>query len=401
MDFKSEIEKRDQEILDLDKRRDEISKRAAELGEGLDAISDQAEVEKRTSEAKALAEEAETIEEKRSELLREKAELVKQRDEALAKALNNQENNLERKNTMNEIEERAGQFMTEVRSRGAKVEARSILVTNIGTPIAAEGVVGQHLDYPKILDFCDVRYSAKIGAKKFTYDKTDGVAAAKVPGQAAQTLGAVVGTVTANSSHISAIDYVDEDIEEESDVDAKRYIENKIAQAVLRKVARDVITAAKTQTDDASANMFLTDTLSNGIVADTLRHLVLTVAGTDDVMGPGVLVLNQKNLQAFGAVRGTNEKKPIYEIEFPDVNDLNHGIIREGGTACPFVIDSNLTDNEMLFGKFKAVRVEFQKDLTIRMSGEEKFSEGLVAIKGDVYAITALVANKSMCVVSL
>ena len=163
----------------------------------------------------------------------------------------------------------------------------------------------------------------------------------------------------------------------------------------------DVITAAKTQTDDASANMFLTDTLTNGIVADTLRHLVLTVAGTDSVMGPGVLVLNQKNLQVFGAVRGTNEKKPIYEIEFPDPNDLNHGIIREGGTACPFVIDSSLTDNEMLFGKFKAVRVEFQKDLTIRMSNEEKFSEGLVAIKGDVYAITALIANKAICVVTL
>ena len=56
----------------------------------------------------------------------------------------------------------------------------------------------------------------------------------------------------------------------------------------------------------------------------------------------GVL-LTKKNLKAFGALRGTNEKRRLLDI-VPDMANPNTGIIRDGGVVIPYTISADVTD---------------------------------------------------------
>ena len=68
---------------------------------------------------------------------------------------------------------------------------------------------------------------------------------------------------------------------------------------------------------------------------------MLSYGGDEFSGGQGVLFLNKTDLIALGDVRGTNEKKAVYEIT-PDANP-NTGIIKDGGLAVKYCICSALT----------------------------------------------------------
>ncbi|MGM9681539.1 MAG: phage major capsid protein, partial [Eubacteriales bacterium] len=129
----------------------------------------------------------------------------------------------------------------------------------------------------------------------------------------------------------------------------------------------------------------------SGIDETTLRKIALNYGGDENLDGDCVLVLNKKDLIAFGDVRGTNEKKAVYEIVY-DSGSVTTGTIKDGGLAVRFCINSALKSTSdatageysMLYGKGPSYKLDLFGDYTVEVSRDEKFSLGLLSVLGEV-----------------
>ena len=140
------------------------------------------------------------------------------------------------------------------------------------------------------------------------------------------------------------------------------------------------------------------------IDAHTLRNLVLQYGDDDSAFGPAYLALNKKDLIAFGDVRGTNEKKAIYEIT-PNAGNPNTGTIKEGGLTVNYVLDSGLTalsDAEagagrtMFYGNFQKVHMAMFSDYEVKVSEDFAFDKLMDTIRGDLEAGVDVVAKHGL-----
>ena len=103
-------------------------------------------------------------------------------------------------------------------------------------------------------------------------------------------------------------------------------------------------------------------------------------------------MLNKKDLMAFGDIRGTNEKKAVYEIEF-DPMSTTVGTIKDGGLAVRFCINNELaavSDSGtaagkyvMCYGKPLAYQLDLFGPYSVEVSRDYKFAEGLLAVMGE------------------
>ena len=140
------------------------------------------------------------------------------------------------------------------------------------------------------------------------------------------------------------------------------------------------------------------DVTLTAIGADTLRKIALSYGGDEAVEGQAVLFLTKKDLIAFGDVRGTNEKKPVYEIT-PDTANPNTGIIRDGGLAVRYCLNSNLTavadasanGYTMLYGVPSAFELGIFSDLNVRVSEDFAFKTRMLAVLGEIMVGGAVV----------
>jgi len=106
------------------------------------------------------------------------------------------------------------------------------------------------------------------------------------------------------------------------------------------------------------------------------------------------LFLNKNDLIAFGDVRGTSEKKAIYEIT-PDGNNPNTGIIKDGGLSVRYVICSDVTAltgsaetgatriKTMIYGNPYNYKLGLFGDYEVSVSDDYKFGEGMLTVKGE------------------
>ena len=107
-----------------------------------------------------------------------------------------------------------------------------------------------------------------------------------------------------------------------------------------------------------------------------------------------MLFLNKTDLIAFGDIRGTNEKKAVFEI-IPDENP-NTGIIKDGGMSVKYCICSALTACEgtlysstgkqrtMFYGYPKNFKLDLFSDYEVRVSEDFAFTSLMDTIVGDV-----------------
>lgn len=139
------------------------------------------------------------------------------------------------------------------------------------------------------------------------------------------------------------------------------------------------------------------------IGADTLRKLVLQYGDDDSAFGPAYLALNKLDLIAFGDVRGTNEKKAIYEIT-PNAANPNVGTIKEGGLTVNYVLDSGLTalsaegasGRTMFYGNFSKVHMALFSDYEVKVSEDFAFDKLMDTIRGDLEAGVDVVAKHGL-----
>lgn len=271
-----------------------------------------------------------------------------------------------------DIEKRADSF----RSSGhMNMELRSVLATGkIAAPTGVSETIG---DLPQsvssIVDDVEAIDATGTGSWKLPYKKTDAAAADVTDGSVIAGTGADYDYVTINPATWGIVDTISNQVAKMTNVNYAANVENS-ARTALRRTAKAKIVAAVL----ASA---LAET-RNGIAldADYLRNVVLGFGSDESVGGGTKLYLTKGDLYTLGKVRGTNEKRALYDIKF---TDENNGTITDGGLSVPFSINSSLTDGTQLYGQPKAIKMPMWGDYEVSTDeGGEYFAKNLMAVRG-------------------
>lgn len=166
----------------------------------------------------------------------------------------------------------------------------------------------------------------------------------------------------------------------------------------------------KTAKNVAGANIFATLNVS-AVNEDLLTELMFAYGGDEELGGNCRLYLNKKDLQAIGKIRGTNEKRRLYDI-VPDAANPNIGTIREGGTIVPYSISKQLTAlsestagaaaiQAMVYGDPRNYELGLFGDYTVRVDESIKGVERMLTILGDAMVGGNLIVDKGFVVATL
>lgn len=286
-------------------------------------------------------------------------------------------------------QKRAQAFADSGRMKIGNKEARAVLVSSgkIATPTDVKGINEAFNGVSSIVDKVNVTDAEGMGAYKVAFEVTDPVALETAEGVEYNESEPDYATVEITPEKVTVISYISEEVQKQTPLKYEEKVKAAALRA-LRKKAGEIITA-KVKASDITEKVTLT---SATIDAHTLRKIALSYGGDENVVGGCTLYLNKKDLLAFGDVRGSNEKKAVYEIT-PDTNNPNTGIIKDGGLSVKYCINSKLTalteakagDKTMFYGVTEeAVELGLFGDYEIKVSEDFKFSQGLLAIRGSV-----------------
>ena len=291
-----------------------------------------------------------------------------------------------------EIEKRA----RDLRESRAVTMATTGLVKPVGNSKDTKDMLGSA--YSAMVDLVDTVDCEGMSEYKVAY--VDAInAAAKATEATAATDADIVtfGYASIKPVKVSAYNEVSHEVLKQTD---SRYYETIRAKAIdaLRKKLSDFIMnsdAASTPVfigiKDAGAIAEATDLEIAAIDATTLRKIALSYGGDENIVGAGYLMLNKKDLVAFGDVRGTNEKRAIYEIT-PDAQNPNTGVIRDGGLAVRYTINSNVKaladatagDYIMVYGVPRAYQMGIFSQAQVRVA--EDLKKDVLQIRADIMA---------------
>lgn len=297
----------------------------------------------------------------------------------------------------NEEEKRANKFVETRRASVPVKQVRSTLISSgkLATPTGVSGInelVGSRVS--SIIDMVKIVDCSGMGANKVAYLDTDmAAAAAQTEGSAVTATDPTFGYVEIKPASIRTMAQISEQVKAQTPL---LYREKVVEQAMLalRKKAAELVTTALKGSTLVQSEAATLDTGKKGVIDDkTLRKLALAYGGDESVVGEAVLFLNKTDLIAFGDVRGTNEKKAVYEIT-PDAANPNTGTIKDGGLVVKYCINSNLTalagtaqstgaaQPTMFYGNPQCLELDLFKDYTIRTSDDFAIDKGLETIIG-------------------
>lgn len=149
----------------------------------------------------------------------------------------------------------------------------------------------------------------------------------------------------------------------------------------------------------------------DAVGADLLTELMFAYGGDEELGGSCRLYLNKADLLALGKIRGTNEKRRLFDI-VPDAGNPNCGTIREGGTIVPYSIASDLTAltgadaasaavQTMLYGDPLNYELGLFGDFTVRVDESVKAVERMYTILGDAMIGGNLIRDKGFVVATV
>ena len=259
-------------------------------------------------------------------------------------------------------------------------QSRSVLISS-GT-LAQPTVTAGINDIPgakvsSIIDLVKVENCVGMGTHRVAYVDEDAAEAGEhTEGEAAAT--GVLGKykfVDIKPTDVAVLGFISKQAKKQTNLQYAAKVREQ-ALIALRKKAAKVVTAA------LSASELNTVVTGKAIDAGTLRTMTLNFGGDESVIGGAHLILNKKDLVKFGDVRGTNEKKAIYEIN-PDDNG-NTGTIKEGGVSVRYIINSNVAEGTLFYGNLQALELDLFSDYEIKVSEDFAFDKLMDAIRGDV-----------------
>jgi HK97 family phage major capsid protein len=259
-------------------------------------------------------------------------------------------------------------------------QARALLISSgtLAQPTVTAGINDiPGAKYSSIIDLVKVVNCVGMGTHRVAYVDADAAAAGNhTEGEAAAT--GTLGSfkfVDIKPTDVAVLDYISKQAKKQTNLQYATKVREQ-AMIALRRKAAAIVTAA------LSASELNTVVTGKAIDAATLRVLTLNYGGDESVIGGAHLVLNKKDLLKFGDVRGTNEKKALYEI-IPDGNG-NTGTIKEGGVFVRYIINSHVAEGTLFYGNLQALELDLFSDYEIKVSEDFAFDKLVDAIRGDV-----------------
>jgi HK97 family phage major capsid protein len=360
---------------------DELEALKARLDE-LEKINEQSDDEE---ELKAAGEELDALKAKKAELEAELADI-----DAQIKAIEGDEpapaeQQPQRKafikmeeRTMPEkekIEERAKAFK---KSGAMTIEARALLVSSgtIATPTEVNGINELSGTVSSIVDLVDVQNAEGMGSNVVAYEYSAPKGGITIEGKTYSEGDTVFDKKTIAPEKVTIISYISEEVTNQSPLDYEGKVKRNALNALRKKVSEYIVGKI------VASDLKVAKTIA-AIDDKTLRNIALAYGGDEEVDGSATLVLNKATLVKLGDVRGTSEKKAIYEIT-PDAGNPNTGVIKDGGLAVNYVLNGNVSDDTLIYGQLGKFELDLFSEYKIKVSEDFRFSEGLLAIRGSV-----------------
>ncbi len=404
------------ELEGLNARKEAIKKKALEHRDSL-TKDERANM---LQEAESLKEQIQKLEQRRAEITetakKEKGEKRTAMNEMIAQGLlfGNNDQRIERANA----------FVKEMKTSISAEEIRSVLVASggIAKPTLVGGIKDPFNELITITDQVEVIDMTGAGAYKEAFMKSSQEASNKTDGSAQSGADPKFGAVVISPEEIAVTTYVSKQLEKVSPLNYLNKVTASALVALKVKLAQKTVEKIKSCTDEESNKMYVPYNASatNGMLASgkgaindkTLRNIVLAYGGEANVYGNATLYLSKTDLIAFGDVRGTNEKKAVYEIT-PDAQNPNIGTIKDGGLTVPYCIVPSLSAlsgtaqssaadvQTMIYGSPKNYELALFGDYSVEVSKDYKFAEGLLTVLGSVTTGGAIVVDKGFIVVTI
>ena len=368
-------EKRNAELEELKAKLAELEAKNAEsedeaeleaTGEGIDAVK--ADIEKVKAE---IAE----IEAKVAEL-----DKPKEGESTEGQRKMNFMKKEERKNmNTQEREARAKKFFETRRMTIENEEVRSVLVSSgkLATPTEVDGIFDNGFaKVSSIIDLVKVVNCEGMGSNKVAYAVTDAVAGEQTEGASASASDPTFDFVTIQPTSVAVLSSISKQAKKQSPLQYEAKVKES-AMVALRQKASAIVTSAV-----LASKLTKTETVAK-LDEKALRAIALGYGGDEGVEGEAYLFLNKADLVALGEVRGTNEKKAVFEIT-PDASNPNTGIIKDGGLVVKYCLNKNLTAGTMLYGQPKNIELDLFSNYEIAVSEDFYFDKLMDAIRGDV-----------------
>ncbi|MBS6563971.1 MAG: phage major capsid protein [Selenomonadales bacterium] len=295
-----------------------------------------------------------------------------------------------------------GRAQSDMERRGRELKQSRAVTIGSGTLIKPMGnqtsindELGQGVS--SIIDMVKVTNCMGMSEYQVAYKSADMTAAKNAENTAATSSDPTFAYAVIKPVTITTYSEISREARNLTDVDYYSAVLASARKALRRKVSEFIIKSDATSSaafigvNSASAISAATDIEISAIDDKTLRNIVLNYGGDEDTLGGAVLFLNKTDLIAFGDVRGTNEKKAVYEIT-PDSINTNTGIIRDGGLAVRYCLNSNITSlsqtaagaYSMFYGVPECYELGLFSDYTVRVSEDYQFAKRMLAVLGEV-----------------
>lgn len=354
------------------------------------------ELEKPDADLDALEKEALEITE------REKQHEQEQRRKGIAQRVAEGEGeiirNLPAEGKDNEM--RAKRFTETGRTAISAKETRSVLVSGgtLATPTDVSGIydkVGTKVS--SIVDMVKVVNCTGMGKNRVAYLSADADEAdEQTEGAAATEKTPTFSYVDISPTSVAVLSQISKQAKKQSPLQYEAKVQEQALLSLRKKAANLIVAALK----GSELNTTIDAKVASGkgvVDADTLRKIVLAYGGDESVVGGAVLFLNKADLIALGDIRGTNEKKAVFEIN-PDASNPNTGVIKDGGlsvryclvkglTACSGTAQAAASKSDtltMCYGNPQCFELDLFSDYEIRVSEDFAFDKLMDTIRGDV-----------------
>lgn len=296
------------------------------------------------------------------------------------------------------FEERAKKFASTKRTSIATTQLRTALVSSgkLATPTAVSGIndtVGAK--HSSIIDLVKIVDCGGMGSNKVAYIDTDADAAAEhTEGSAATAKEATFGYVEITPKTLATYAQISEQAKNQTPLQYEAKVQEQALISLRKAAVKLVISKLKASTLNKAVDASVSSAKKGILDENTLTDFLLEYGGDESVVGEAVLFLNKKDLRAIGKIRGTQDKKKVYEI-VPDGSNPNVGIIKDGGLAIKYCICSELAAcvdtaqgsaaiPTMFYGNPQCLELDLFTDYQVKVSEEFAFTSLMDTILGSV-----------------
>lgn len=296
------------------------------------------------------------------------------------------------------FEERAKKFASTKRTSIATTQLRAALVSSgkLATPTAVSGIndtVGAK--HSSIIDLVKIVDCGGMGSNKVAYIDTDADAAAEhTEGSAATAKEATFGYVEITPKTLATYAQISEQAKNQTPLQYEAKVQEQALISLRKAAVKLVISKLKASALNKVVDASVSSAKKGILDENTLTDFLLEYGGDESVVGEAVLFLNKKDLRAIGKIRGTQDKKKVYEI-VPDGSNPNVGIIKDGGLAIKYCICSELAAcvdtaqgsaaiPTMFYGNPQCLELDLFTDYQVKVSEEFAFTSLMDTILGSV-----------------